>query len=161
SFFVELLPFLEEDALASKVHFELGGLFNENAPYTDTWYDIDRKAVAAAAPSCPSTNRNDQTVGGTISSGVVTTAAVGSYAGCEGTKSWIKDGADPGYFLNNGLFVYKLRKKLKQVTDGTSSTFAIGEVISEDTPSGYNAWPWAFRDGSALRNTVNAVNTPI
>src|SRR5690348_7894779 len=36
SIFVELLPFLEESALYAKVHPELGGLYNENAPYIST-----------------------------------------------------------------------------------------------------------------------------
>jgi hypothetical protein len=31
SVFVELLPYLEESALAAKVHFELGGLWNEGS----------------------------------------------------------------------------------------------------------------------------------
>jgi prepilin-type processing-associated H-X9-DG protein len=159
-----MLPYLEEHALASKVHFELGGLFNENPPYINTWYDADRQAVSTAAPpvmTCPSTNRTNQLIDGTMAGSVVSKVAVGSYAGCSGSLSWKKNGADIGYFLNTGISVEKLRRKLKQITDGSSKTFAIGEVVSEDTDSGYNAWPYAFRDGSCQRNTVNPINTPV
>ena len=165
SAFVELLSYLEESTLAAKVHFELGGLWNENTPFSDTWYDADRQQVALASPTvmnCPSTNRVNQRIGGTgSSSGKEYDAQVGSYASCSGSMSWKKDGANIGYFLNTGMFVEKLRRKLKQVTDGTSNTFAIGEVVSEDTNSGYNVWSYAFRDGSSQRNTVNPLNTPV
>lgn len=165
SVFVELLPYLEENALAAKVHFELGGLWNENMPFADTWYDADRQQVALASPTvmnCPSTNRVNQRIGGTASSsGKEYEAQVGSYASCSGSMSWKKDGANIGYFLNTGMFVEKLRRKLKQITDGTSNTIAIGEVVSEDTNSGYNVWSYAFRDGSSQRNTVNSLNTPV
>ena len=92
---------------------------------------------------------------------MVITVALGSYAGVEGNKSWIKDGPDIGYFQNTGLFVYKIKKKRKQITDGTSSTIAIGEVMGEDTDSGSNMWTDAYRDGSCMRNTVNPINTRV
>jgi prepilin-type processing-associated H-X9-DG protein len=62
--------------------------------------------------------------------------------------------------LNDGLFVYKLRRKIKQITDGTSKTLAIGEVQGEDTFNGVNLWTQAFRDGSMIRNSSNPINTP-
>ena len=62
--------------------------------------------------------------------------------------------------LNDGLFVYKLKRKIKQITDGTSKTIAVGEGKGEDTVNGFNVWTQAFRDGSSMRNTSNPLNTP-
>jgi len=81
--------------------------------------------------------------------------ALGSYASCEGTKN-----AGGSKYTNDGLFGYKRKIKMKQITDGTSSTFAFGEVKGEDTSHGYNAWNYAFRFGSTMRGTLNPLNSP-
>jgi prepilin-type N-terminal cleavage/methylation domain-containing protein/prepilin-type processing-associated H-X9-DG protein len=162
SLFVELLPYLEQTELYGMVHYERGGLHNESTPALSAAgaADPDRAKVMTAQLSvmkCPSSSVASPTA---VAPGPIN-AAVGSYAGVEGTKMWVRDGAAIGYFLNNGMFVFKYKRKFKQVTDGTSSTIAIGEVVSEDTDNGYNVWSYAFRDGSAQRSTANAINTPV
>jgi prepilin-type N-terminal cleavage/methylation domain-containing protein/prepilin-type processing-associated H-X9-DG protein len=177
SLFVELLPFLEEGTLYDMVHYDLGGLFNEVEPYYQnsgtSWYSIaDHKKVVATilgAMRCPSSAVEKVIVDSSYGTGgIIVQTPVGSYAGCSGQNSRIirnnpalKTAAysnnDVAYFLNDGLFLYKLKKKRKQVTDGTSSTIAIGEVAEEDS-AGYSVWAWAWRDGSSMRNTVNPIN---
>lgn len=164
SLFVELLQFLEGRDLYSLYHPERGGIYNDNAPFATTWRDADRNALVTSAPSvmrCPSTTAGLSLFMGNSASGVAEYSAVGSYAGVEGTNSWIRNGPNIGYFQNNGLFVYKIKKKRKQIADGTSSTMAIGEVIGGDNDAEYNVWTFAARDASCLRNTVNPINTPV
>lgn len=168
SLFVEMLPGLEEQTLYDKVHFELGGIFNDNASLTGIWFnDPDRKQVTTAklkvmrCPSSPATAMSAQEV---ISTAGWTpgeaAAALGSYAGCTGTINVPGGGKWPTQYGNTGMFMYKNTRKLRKIIDGTSTTIAIGEVKGEDTDNGWNAWPVAERDISCLRNTVNPVNTP-
>ena len=87
-----------------------------------------------------------------------TTSSVGSYAAMSGqTNKYLLKNSQ---CLSNGLFVYKFKRKVKQITDGTSKTIAFGEVQAPDTPHGYNIWTQAFHNGSTMRETVNAINTP-
>ena len=72
-------------------------------------------------------------------------SATGSYATMIGQLRLLT-GVFPGISasnhrcMNTGLFVYKLKRKLKQITDGTSKTIAVGEVKGEDTSDGDNIW---------------------
>jgi prepilin-type N-terminal cleavage/methylation domain-containing protein/prepilin-type processing-associated H-X9-DG protein len=182
SLFVELLPFLEEQPLYRQVHYELGGLFNEWEPYyqgASSWYNVSDHKIVVGTPlalmKCPSSTAVKQMVDSTLGpGGVMVKTPVGSYAGCEGSNSiFVRtnpalsgySNQNIAYFLNDGLFVYKIKKKRKQVTDGTSSTFAIGEVPKEDAEEdagwiGYNVWAGAWRSNSCMRDTVNPLNAP-
>ena len=182
SLFVELLPFLEESSLYNRVHYDLGGLFNESEPYyqgASSWYNVPDHQIVVGTPlavmKCPSSTAEKQLVDATLGpSGIMVKTLVGSYAGCEGSNSIFArtnpalsgySNQNIAYFMNDGLFVYKIKKKRKQVTDGTSSSFAIGEVPKEDAEGdanyiGYNVWAGAWRSNSCMRDTVNALNAP-
>jgi prepilin-type processing-associated H-X9-DG protein len=58
------------------------------------------------------------------------------------------------------MFLYGIPRTRRQISDGTSKTFAVGEVIASDTNEGVNIWSKAVRFQSCLRTTVNALNTP-
>jgi prepilin-type N-terminal cleavage/methylation domain-containing protein/prepilin-type processing-associated H-X9-DG protein len=167
SFFVELLPNLEESALYSMVHYEKGGIFNDNAPIINLWpIDPERKQLVSTQlkmMKCPSSNSTATSAADWNPAGYNAgekIAALGSYAGCSGTYSYPADGHLLDQYTNTGMFLFKNGRKLKQITDGTSSTFAVGEVKGEDTDDGWNAWAYAQRDISCLRNSVNPVNSP-
>jgi hypothetical protein len=70
--------------------------------------------------------------------------ATGSYALCSGHLGPrvfnAPSGAGKVKCGNTGLFMDKLQKTRKQITDGASRTFAMGEVRGGDTPSGVNIW---------------------
>src|SRR4029079_13571859 len=122
----------------------------------------DRKQLATASipeMKCPSSSARQTCSDCAGYNAQEILGATGSYALMEGSMSY---GDDPGNSrcLNNGMFMYKYKKKAKKCTDGTSTTIARGEVVGEDTPDGYLVWTYSFRDGSATRNSKNAINTP-
>lgn len=171
SAFVELLPFAEYNDLYNLVHYDRGGIWSYvTSPVNYTTFfstDPERKQfVTTRVPVlvCPSSTAGptcDECATGAGGYNVPEDAvsAVGSYATMEGIGSINTYGGN-SRCVNDGLFVYKLKRKLKQVTDGTSKTIAMGEVKGGDTRHGFNIWSQAFRDGSAMRNTVNPINTP-
>jgi prepilin-type processing-associated H-X9-DG protein len=159
-----MLPHLEEQTLYDKAHFELGGIYNDN----QVWLDPDRRQVITAnlkVMRCPSTPVTGNSAVEVLDVAAAWSegerlAALGSYAGCTGTKNVAVYGTAVAEYGANGMFMYKNTRKTKQITDGLRGTIAIGEIKGEDTDSGWNAWPVAERDISCLRNTVNPVNTP-
>jgi prepilin-type processing-associated H-X9-DG protein len=167
---VELLPFMEESALYDLVHYDRGGLWSYEPAYEIFFTDPDRKKAATtrlatmvcpsstAAPTCDTCpGPGDQDKQG----------STGSYATVQGTLNINSPPIPPNTSsgnnrcLNTGLFVYKLKRTLKKITDGTSKTMAVGEVKGQDTDAGVNIWTQAFRDGSMMRHTINPLNTPV
>ncbi|MEX0641138.1 MAG: DUF1559 domain-containing protein, partial [Pirellulales bacterium] len=131
SAFVELLPFMEENTLYDLVHYDRGGLWSYEQAYEIFFPDADRKKVATtrlasmvcpsstAAPTCDTcTGPGDQDKEG----------STGSYATVQGTLNINSAPIPPNTksgnnrCMNTGLFVYKLKRKLKKITDGTSKT---------------------------------------
>ena len=165
SAFVELLPYMEGTGLYDLVHYDQGGIWSYEPAYEKffTHPDPSRKQmVTTRIPGmiCPSSSAKPNCE--SCSAGYVVTqddlGATGSYAGMQGTKNI--NTSSSSRCLNDGLFVYKLKRKIKRITDGTSKTAAFGEVKGEDTADGFNLWSQAFRDGSGMRHTRNALNTP-
>ena len=86
------------------------------------------------------------------------TAATSSYAFVQGSR-----GPDfPTHvakFDNDGMFLYVIRRRAKQVSDGLSNTAMVGEVILTDTWEGSNTWSYALVNADCLRTTANPLNT--
>jgi prepilin-type processing-associated H-X9-DG protein len=151
------------------VHYEKGGLFSYDPSLISTWYLDQQRATLVSTPlsalKCPSskaTHLNLLHLGvGVAGSQGDLMAAVGSYAGCAGSVG-VPDTVHPSgsnQFRNTGLFLFKIKRKRGQITDGTSSTIAMGEATEEDTWNGWNTWAYADRGISVLRNTRNPLNT--
>ena len=62
-------------------------------------------------------------------------------------------------FENNGMFLYVVRRKPAQVTDGLSKTTMIGEVVLSDAWESSNTWSYALVNADCLRTTRNQLNT--
>jgi prepilin-type N-terminal cleavage/methylation domain-containing protein/prepilin-type processing-associated H-X9-DG protein len=169
SSFVELLPFMEYSDLYSLVHYERGGIWSyvtSPVDYSNFFStDPERKLLVTTRISlmiCPSSTAGPKceacaTAGYAVPDDVE--SAVGSYAAMHGQWNIYTMNSNVRC-LNDGLFNYKIRRKIKQITDGMSKTIAFGEVQAPDTPDGYNVWTQAFHGGGPMRNAVNPINTP-
>jgi prepilin-type N-terminal cleavage/methylation domain-containing protein/prepilin-type processing-associated H-X9-DG protein len=175
SVFVSLLPYMENARLYELMHWEKGGVWSYvTAPtdYSMFFSDLEKKqAVTTRIPEmvCPSSKAAptcETCIGPAYVVGQDNLGSTGSYAAMQGTLNINSPPIPPATSsgsnrcINNGLFVYKLTRKIKKITDGTSKTVAFGEVKGEDTTGGFNVWSQAFRDGSGMRHTLNAINTP-
>jgi prepilin-type processing-associated H-X9-DG protein len=64
-------------------------------------------------------------------------------------------------YNNDGLFMLRIAKTRKQVTDGLSKTFAAGEITKSHLHEVTGIWSWADRHLGALKSTYYPLNTPI
>jgi len=107
-----------------------------------------------------------------------TNAGVGSYSFNAGTYGPPNDGTN-NKFKNNGFAFYQNPTAMRDFTDGTSNTLAVGEAsfaadgtykgssncppgsTSPGTAIGYwNAWAFNARHTSTFRTPVNPLNSP-
>jgi prepilin-type processing-associated H-X9-DG protein len=78
-----------------------------------------------------------------------------SYAFCVGTIGPSNKTGHATKYGNNGMFIYVVKRKLREITDGTTKTMMVGEAIHDQ-----NTWCIAGRHRNSLRSTENALNTP-
>lgn len=130
SFFAMLLPFVEQQNLAAMIDF--------NRPITDPINTVPRSTVISAY-RCPSDTAPDR-INVHPPALNITDMAACSYIGSLGGGN----PADaPGYTAMyeqqpfNGMFHRNSSVRLRDVTDGTSNTFGIGERQSAFAPNGW------------------------
>jgi prepilin-type N-terminal cleavage/methylation domain-containing protein/prepilin-type processing-associated H-X9-DG protein len=172
SAFVLILPFMEGQAWyeLANIDTDAWGIWSVD-PYPN-WLDPSKpvgaarlKLIADVRPTpyvCPSDKSEprikDQAWYALPNN---TSPTVGSYALCQGTL-----GPKPNETTqtikcrNTGMFVYKLQRTQRQVSDGTSKTFAVGEVIGADESDSENVWSTAGRVTNSMRTTQYPLNTP-
>ena len=121
SFFAEILPFMEETALHGQIDFSklISDVANEGA----------RKTLVAAYVDPGDTPPKLIDVKDTSQS-TMFAAAVCSYAGCLGTKSY-----EELHFT--GVFHRNSKVRFDDITDGLSKTIGIGERMSRHTQSSW------------------------
>jgi prepilin-type N-terminal cleavage/methylation domain-containing protein len=128
SFFVSMLPYMEEDALHDRLSLSLPIMHASNAAARSA----DALLQAYVCPSDTSPRLIDVWDFGTPSSApalsgpgtVLAQAPVSSYAGLIGTTDHENNGMFDGVFFRNS------RVRIGQITDGTSKTICIGERMS-------------------------------
>ncbi|WP_439628392.1 DUF1559 domain-containing protein [Gemmata sp.] len=148
--FVQLLPMLEADALYKTVS-------QTDPPWgpSSTWA-TPNKTVVETRPAflvCPS----DTSQPFVVSSGL--NAATGSYAFVHGKLGPSQGISSNLKLYNTGMFNYRVPHKMSDMTDGTSHTMIVGEVIDAHTDLSRNLWTQAGRHESCLRSTENPLNT--
>ena len=154
--FVSILPQLEQLALYHQLDVANGGLWNRDVDDLDWYWQHDKHfGVKEELPVlwCPSET-------GLRSSYVYPPirAATASYAFSSGSFG----PESPDYivkYFNTGAFIYKKARKQKDIHDGTSTTFAVGEVVQPHVWESSNIWNYAIQNADCLRNTSNPLNT--
>lgn len=154
--FVELLPFLEHDALYRSLDIEHGGLWNRNVDDLGWYSDLDKcrgiKQIVSVL-MCPSDSADEMS-----DVYLPVRAATCSYAMVQGELG--PDSPLPlAKFDNNGLFLYVRSRTSKDVRDGLSKTLAVGEVVLADQWESSNTWSYALVNADCLRSTRNPLNT--
>jgi prepilin-type N-terminal cleavage/methylation domain-containing protein/prepilin-type processing-associated H-X9-DG protein len=180
---VMILPYLEETSLHTLAHWENGEIIYRDAANTgglanwsinglsSPWQNfpdfIQLVTSRVSTFVCPSST-SEPTCSTCPPSGyppIEIKMAVGNYGPCLGSwdPSPVAVNSVPtrmcGIDQDSGLFVMALRKKIKQVTDGTSMTYAFGEIRSPDNPGNWGPWPFA-NGFEHMRLTWYPLNTP-
>jgi prepilin-type N-terminal cleavage/methylation domain-containing protein/prepilin-type processing-associated H-X9-DG protein len=178
SMFVMILPYLELESLYRLGHWEFGemyyknstgGLFNWSNTYTSIWRnDPDFKQFLAARPAvfaCPSSSAEShcsKCIGTGWISPPENEEGLSSYALSFGRHNMAAVGyvarALYGVDGDSGLFVLAIRKSRRQIVDGTSKTFAVGETRNADNVNHWVPWAYAAPYG-VLRTTFNPLNS--
>lgn len=170
--FVALLPYIEDSSL-----FEQSQLKNTTQMWNEGdfpgWYTNAANAsmiqlIATRPPGhvCPSSSAEPFI---TPAGGFTTFAgldlpqykiATGTYALSQGTLG-------PGYSSprgtmvkcgNDGMFVYGEGRTRRNITDGTSKTFAMGEATRSHMNGTVSIWSYSTNNRSSMRCTFNPLN---
>ncbi len=167
--FVLLLPFLEEQALYDEFDIKNGeGIWLSNEANAN-WRTPRKEKAIGTRPGfvvCPSNQTLPQTEidkyqpGGSDNWSIV--PATGTYAFCAGHRGVNRWACRPCFmkYHNSGVHLYYTPVSIKDVTDGTSKTFSVGETIEGHTRDSSNMWTYAERYLNSLRVTEVALNTP-
>jgi prepilin-type N-terminal cleavage/methylation domain-containing protein/prepilin-type processing-associated H-X9-DG protein len=171
SAFVLILPYMEGNDLHSLLGLEKGGVWNSF--FMPNWYvdNLEMAQLVDSRPSifvCPSsTTEPKPNYDYQVQSGVGVRGATGTYALCQGSRGPSLGGSNGsfsplamGKCNTNGLFQYRGPRKLREVSDGTSKTFAAGEIKDGHVRGGISMWSLAARHRSSMRSTEVALNTP-
>jgi prepilin-type processing-associated H-X9-DG protein len=154
--FVAILPQLEQQSLYDQLGVERGGLWNRNVDSLATWLSDPQKAagILQRLPIfvCPS---DDSEAISEVYAPAL--AATGSYAYVQGSLG-PRSPRPLAKYENDGLFLYVVRRAAREVTDGLSNTFMLGEVIMADVWESSNTWTYARLNADSLRSTDYPLN---
>jgi hypothetical protein len=136
----QLLPYLEQDPLARQIQAELPVGSPSN---------LAARQAALAIYTCPSDRETGVFAVLALDGTEVCRASTSSYAACFGAnRKALITAPDKG----NGLFARASKVRIADVTDGTTTTLALGE-----RPALFTRAPWAGAvTGGTLRTTPGA-----
>ena len=171
--FVMILPYAEAQNQFIMSRDDLGGVFN----WSISWDNGERAKLVRMRPPmyvCPSNMSEPvctgckEEKGGQGFANVELESGTSTYALCNGTYGPrvfpFGASSDIGPLSlcgNTGMFVYGNQRRIAEITDGLSNTFAAGEVANSSRLDGYSLWAYGSRCESSLRTTTNLLNTPV
>lgn len=163
--FVLILPFMEEQALYDQFDIEQGdGVWLSSKAGISPWRTAAKEKAIGTRPSvmvCPSNLTEPKT---TLYQDWGEIPATGTYAFSAGHRgphtSLNPVNACRIKHHNSGLHLYYTRRSIKKITDGTSKTFSVGEIVAGHTVDSSNVWTYAYRYLDCYRTTNVALNTP-
>jgi prepilin-type N-terminal cleavage/methylation domain-containing protein/prepilin-type processing-associated H-X9-DG protein len=162
--FVLMLPFMEDQALYDQFDIDHGDGIWLSSVSSVSWHTAAKDKAIATRPGfvvCPSSLTMPKTEIPDYQD-KADVPATGTYAFCGGHRGINKFGVDACLVKhhNTGIHLYWTRVKLKKITDGTSKTISVGEIIDGHTQASSNMWTYALRFADCYRVTEVALNTP-
>jgi prepilin-type N-terminal cleavage/methylation domain-containing protein/prepilin-type processing-associated H-X9-DG protein len=160
--FLLVMPYMEGGDLYTAAQLDKIGIWNLQ---TEAWRDQARMELILQRPSvmvCP-TNNSEAIVNDTTFyfwKEPAVKAATGTYGlsmgtrGPQGTASITRTKC-----LNDGMFLYSFSRKRKQIVDGASKTFGVGELRDAHTVNSGNLWTNGGRF-YGMRSVKFPLNTP-
>ncbi len=166
STFVLILPQMDQQPLYSLFDFDVGIWVTTQPGYS--WLAATtshRKAISErpevyvcpSDESAPFSQRTDEPH--LNRHNLTNAAATGSYATVAGSLGAANRSGGDYKYDNNGVFYYRTPTKLGDITDGTSKTMFVGEVVESHTSLSSNIWTKAVREKDCHRSTSNPLNT--
>jgi prepilin-type N-terminal cleavage/methylation domain-containing protein/prepilin-type processing-associated H-X9-DG protein len=165
--FVLMLPFIESQALYDQFNIERG---NGIWPCGDclipasVWRTPEVERALGTRPEfvvCPSSQTLPKHAEDWQDWNVI--PATGTYAFCGGHRGPNSPSPIDACFTKHhpsGLHPYWRAVSIKQVTDGLSKTFSVGEIVAGHTLDSSNLWTYVLSYADCFRVTEVALNTP-
>jgi prepilin-type processing-associated H-X9-DG protein len=170
SAFAQILPFIEQQGLYRQLHVDDIPIWDAAATPWASDRDVNPAlAVRPAVVVCPSDEAEPLAADFQHNVAPIIRVATGSYAVCAGTVCPPIAGTitKPNGSIvgpkhdNDGPFIYGRKFKLKEISDGLSNTFFLGETINGHSRYNSNIWTNGNRGQSTFRTTRNPLNIPI
>lgn len=162
--FVLLLPYMENQALYDLFDIKNDGVWPSSMSDIPNWRTPEKEKAIGSRPEfvvCPSSEMEPKT---TITSyqNWSEIPATGSYAFCAGHRGINKFGVDACLVKhhNSGIHLYWTKVKMSKITDGTSKTLSVGEIVDGHIQESSNIWTYTLRFSDCYRVTEVALNTP-
>lgn len=162
--FVPMLPFIEESAIYDGLEVnDKNGIYPAGM-FSAFWRTEERQQLLAQRPGafvCASSNSLPQSEVPAFTTWDAI-PATGTYAfvgGHRGPNSPNPVNACMTKHHNTGPHLYWNLVELREITDGTSKTISIGEVIDAHTIESSNIWSYTLRYADCFRVTNVALNT--
>ena len=156
---------MEEQALYDQFDIERGDGVWLSSYAAVSWRTAAKEKAIATRPSvmvCPSNLTEPKT---TLNQTWGELPATGTYAFSAGhrgphTTTISSTNACRIKHHNSGLHLYYTKRAIKKITDGTSKTFSVGEIVAGHTIDSSNRWTYAYRYLDCYRTTNVPLNTP-
>jgi prepilin-type N-terminal cleavage/methylation domain-containing protein/prepilin-type processing-associated H-X9-DG protein len=155
SAFVKILPYLEQQVLYTTLDLRKQNMTiwpaatDDSDVYFGPWATLAVQQALNTRPYvyvCPSADSNPMSDWDVYQSGV----------GWQYTRARDLDAVK---LKNSGIFVYLTEYKMRELEDGSSSTFFGGEVLESHSFDSSNIWSRAERHLDGMRTCDNPINT--